>query len=1053
MTAFVMILSLVMCNIITIVYADEIKWDFGANSVYRDESNYTQKVEGNMTYMYGDLEVDTTNGGKFDLGGSGSYAQVNAGTQIKFPVSKNSVISITTYSANVPFTLNEISYTSGENKQASIIYEEETGYAVFVMGSNDYIGSISVTPQVTEEAPTSFESEWDFLSDTSLLGENGVQIENSTGEITKNNAVLKIDATSGKWVTKGRSSWAQINAGTIVKVPVDKGIYTISVTTYSENMKMKINDDTEISSGSSKTAYGIVNNDSSKYVPITFVSGGYIGKINIKEENEKYITVSITGNLNGAKLIFEDTLTGADYAEVSASGEIASLLMGHTYKVKTDNTSIGAVLADGGESITVSEDIDSIGVNIDNVDYVKVTGYITSEDNGLSSENITSLTFVNMDNENVTGTAVINSDLTYEAELKPGNYNTIAETDNLYYTSNRVTVGENGVSDEEVYFSRKMSNTYYLADEISNANTSLQFNNFVAHSGTSSVRGGNGAVITVPVKGKQRVTVAGWYSGTWNINGENSVTANSSYNEAHPITNTYVTNGVETSVNVNITGSDTAYLYTITVADTVEFKNNLSVPGDYDTVSKAVNAVKLMERPDGEAGRVTIDLNKDTQEQVLIDIPYIGINGNGHTVSWYYGTTGKYYSVDKNGYYDENLFRDKYELSGVNESLWGGAVIVKGDHFYGENVTFKNTFNYEVTEKEINDGAVQTVGGSEIVRTQETPVTSYSYKERANALYTDANYIECFNCNILSGQDTLGVNGERQGTYAYFKNCKIGGNVDFICGGGNMLFDDCQLEIYGYSDLNYAGYITAAQGTKYLFRNCEVTGNNNGNGEPPKAYYGRPWTGNADVKFINTQTNGYIVNDGWADWSDGTTAESVEGFGEYCNINGDSEFKSSLILKQMTNEQYNSVINSIESEYLGGWTPINYVPCIAVNNNGNAIESVKINNGSDLLIYGYVKGEGIGNADKIGFVLSTLDNLFSKETVYTDNNVYEKIEYTSEDGTEEVINAPDNTYLFAYVVTDINNDSEYNTLYVRILQQKDNNMIYGAAEEIYTGTE
>lgn len=462
----------------------------------------------------------------------------------------------------------------------------------------------------------------------------------------------------------------------------------------------------------------------------------------------------------------------------------------------------------------------------------------------------------------------------------------------------------------------------------------------------------------------------------------------------------------------------------------------------------------MTDRPDGEAGRVVINLTDDIQEQVLVDTPYVSINGNRHTISWYYGTTGKYYSVDKNGYYNEELFHDKYELTSASGSLWGGVVIVKGDYFYAENVTFKNTYNYEVTDKEVEDGAVQTLSTGDVTRTKGTDVTAYAYKERANALITDANYVECYKCNILSSQDTLGVNGQRSGTYAYFKDCKIGGNVDYICGGGNMVFDDCTLELYGYSDKGNAGYITAAQSTKYLFRNCTITGNDNGNSTQATAYYGRPWTSGADVKFINTQTNGRVVAKGWADWSNGTTAEDATGFGEYCNLNSDgTEFKSSITSKQLTATQYNSIVATVESDYLGNWTPAHYVSTMAVNNSGSigadAINNVKINSGNDLLLYSFVNDNSLENASEIGFVLSTVNSLFNKETVYTDENAYKKIVYTDENGTEDTIAAPDNMSIFAYVVNDIGDSND--TLYVRTIQKNDGESIYGICAEISLG--
>ena len=67
--------------------------------------------------------------------------------------------------------------------------------------------------------------------------------------------------------------------------------------------------------------------------------------------------------------------------------------------------------------------------------------------------------------------------------------------------------------------------------------------------------------------------------------------------------------------------------------------------------------------------------------------------------------------------------------------------------------------------------------------TPNDDVTKYAYKERSNAFYIDADNIECYNCKILSSQDTLGRNGSKNCNYhTYFNNCVIGGNVDYICG-------------------------------------------------------------------------------------------------------------------------------------------------------------------------------------------------------------------------------------------------------------------------------
>lgn len=1047
--AFVMAVGLMLCNVVVASASTATTWNFGSGSSYRNNSSYTQTLERDGSAEYDGLKVTTTSSaGKFSLSNS-SWAQVNTGTQFDIPVEGNSTITVATYASSMAFTYGGDT-VSAENNVLTVDYKGDSGYATLVAVDSSYISSITVTPVADEDAPTAFDDEWNFRSGSSLIN-NGVTLQKTTGTVTQGDAVLKIDATSGKWST-ARSDWAQVNAGVKIEVPVNTGVYTISATTYYENGNMTING-VSTSSGTAKCAYGIVNNTSAKYIPIVINSTNYLGVIKVTKETELTIPVTISGSLGSSKVIFTDSLTGTEYTSVSESGNV-TLLKGHTYTVSTDNSNISAKI-DGSNTFTPA-DTTAKTITVEGSADITVSGKITSKDNALQASNITSLTFVNMNDSSVTGTATVNDDLTYSVELKAGDYDTVAVTNNGYYTSNRVKVGETAITDEEVYFTKSTYETYCLPIDLKSSSPALTYSSGISYNNDTSVKANSGTTITVPVSGKQKVTVAGWYSGTWNINGSNSVSASKDYNASNPATNSYITDGSETTVTVNITANNT-YLYWINVEDysAVSYTNIINVPGDYDTLTEAVSAIHNMtDRPDGEAGRVVINLKDDIQEQVLVDTPYVSIRGNGHTISWYYGTTGKYYSVDQNGYYNEELFHDKYELTSASGSLWGGVVIVKGDYFYAENVTFKNTYNYEVTDKEVEDGAVQTLSTGDVTRTKGTDVTAYAYKERANALITDANYIECYKCNILSSQDTLGVNGQRSNTYAYFKECKIGGNVDYICGGGNMVFDDCTLELYGYSDKGNAGYITAAQNTKYLFRNCTVTGNDNGNSTQATAYYGRPWASGADVKFINTQTNGRVVASGWADWSNGTTAEDATGFGEYCNLNSDgTEFKSSITSKQLTATQYNSIIETVESDYLGSWTPAHYAPIMAVNNSGSvgtdAINSVKINSGNDLLLYSFINDDSLENASEIGYVLSTLNSLFNKDTVYTDENAYKKIVYTDENGAEGTITAPENKSIFAYVVNDVSGSTD--TLYARTIQKIDGISTYGICAEISLG--
>ena len=62
------------------------------------------------------------------------------------------------------------------------------------------------------------------------------------------------------------------------------------------------------------------------------------------------------------------------------------------------------------------------------------------------------------------------------------------------------------------------------------------------------------------------------------------------------------------------------------------------MPEDYATLNEASDAIlNMQDRPEGEAGRVTINLNTDIFEQTVMAAPYVTLKGNNHTISWYYG--------------------------------------------------------------------------------------------------------------------------------------------------------------------------------------------------------------------------------------------------------------------------------------------------------------------------------------------------------------------------------------------------------------------------------
>ena len=362
----------------------------------------------------------------------------------------------------------------------------------------------------------------------------------------------------------------------------------------------------------------------------------------------------------------------------------------------------------------------------------------------------------------------------------------------------------------------------------------------------------------------------------------------------------------------------------------VPFKSEINVPGDYDSLNAASDAILAMEdRPEGEAGRVTINLTDDLFEQVVMAAPYVTLKGNEHSISWYYGVGTNYYSIEPGtGLYSERLARDKYSYAEGDGNLWGGVFIVRGNNFLAEDTTFKNTYNYELTEAEKTDIAGSILSVDRLA--EGADVSAYSFKERSNAFYIEADNIECYHCKILSSQDTLGRNGSANNNYhAYFRKCVIGGNVDYICGEFAAVFDECELQWKTYSgdakNNGKIGYIAAPKTSPYVFRNCTITTDGAEGSDAVSGLYGRTWGANANASFINTETNGYISETGWDQMSAGEFDSAI--FNEYNNTSSGEEMYTAGC-KNKTEEAVKNYIDTDEinvtETVLGGWIPVHY---------------------------------------------------------------------------------------------------------------------------------
>ncbi|MBR1443910.1 MAG: hypothetical protein IJ583_10315 [Firmicutes bacterium] len=358
-----------------------------------------------------------------------------------------------------------------------------------------------------------------------------------------------------------------------------------------------------------------------------------------------------------------------------------------------------------------------------------------------------------------------------------------------------------------------------------------------------------------------------------------------------------------------------------------------SKEANYLTVAEAVDAANRMNAAaTSEDERITIHIAPGVyREQVAVTAPYITIQNDSSDqdvkLTWYYGIGYEYYSVDESGFYNFERAFDKFEKN--NAATWGVGFMVKesAKEFKADGIIFEASFNKYITDEEIEDGVeLNPPADSKITfaRQYGKDVTSKAATERATAFASYADNYELRDCQFLGSQDTLFTGSKDYN--GYFKNCYIEGNTDFIFGDGNIAFDNCEINIFGYSDSVNNVFLTAAKDTAkdgYLFRGCSVTSNDDM--VQGQYYFGRPWGAKAKVTFFNTsvQNAENLYPAGWTSMS-GAEPQNAN-FKEYNTtyLGEKVDTANRVAGTVMSDEDAENV--DIEKYFGENWTPTYYV--------------------------------------------------------------------------------------------------------------------------------
>lgn len=925
-------------------------WNFRKGSELMGSNG--KLIQGTTGEVNG-LVIDATTG-KFDSTRS-DWAQFNTGAVVKIPVKGSCEITIGSYKEKQA----TIEGTEVGTTEFKYQYSGAAGYVDLVATADGYIGSIEVKHIAEPEANV---ENFTFVMDEHAVdgvvktgeykfGDSTLTLGGQTvgGVITqytvKQDKKVTINGVEHDAYTSGKRHADANNIPNLpgegdgclaTFTPAAKGMMTVY---YNSTSFLRVHtfnaDGTKegyVDSETGLTSYSFKVVPGKTYVMSTTGKTNnmfYAGYSYVADEK---ITVPVTVNNidatigSGLRLSLVDDQLGGDEISLSTTTKSLKLLKGHTYRVSSNDGGVKPLV---GDSQTFTVTGDAVTITLNNVPDVELTGKIV----GTDSSNVTKLVFTN----NTSGTvneATITGD-SYKVSVKPGEYTTSVETKDGSTTYDRASVKAGAENVNDVYVEKddpasKRDYSYTRVPSLATAG-SIAVENGKPHTVARA-----DSSLTIPVKGKAKVAISTYYAFNFTVNGEkyDSTETDKGYTSVGTTSKTDTFEiVVEGDAVVNF--GATTYITGISVVPMTEFKSEINVPGDYDTLNEASDAILGMQnRPEGEAGRVTINLTSDVFEQVVMAAPYVTLKGNGHTISWYYGVGTKYYSIDPaTGLYNKTLAMDRYSSEEGNGSLWGGVFIVRGNNFVAENTTFLNTYNYYLTEAEKTDIAGSNLSVDRLA--EGADVSDYKFKERSNAFYIEADNIEVFNCSILSSQDTLGRNGSTNyGYHAYFNGCTIGGNVDYICGEFAAVFDNCKLQwkTYKNDENNNAkiGYIVAPKTSPYVFRNCEVTTDGAHGDIAVLGKYGRTWGANSNASFIECETNGYIDSEGWTEMSNGEKASAI--FNEYNNTNKGEAF----VTTGCTKSTLDAVVNCIDSEnvsavdtVLGTWKPVHYKEVIS----------------------------------------------------------------------------------------------------------------------------
>lgn len=198
---------------------------------------------------------------------------------------------------------------------------------------------------------------------------------------------------------------------------------------------------------------------------------------------------------------------------------------------------------------------------------------------------------------------------------------------------------------------------------------------------------------------------------------------------------------------------------------------------------------------------------------------------------------------------------------------------------------------------------------------------------QAIAAYVDSVHAEFERVRLLGHQDTLfcaplpeqerekdgflgpRVLAPRRASAQYYHACEIAGDIDFIFGGADALFEQCVIRSLNTAQgepNGVCGYVTApcgmANAVGFVFEDCDFVSDC----PPHSVYLGRPWRPQGKTAVLHSRLDAHIHPDGFAAWN-GREDFALATFAE-CGNTGAGAGQRPVTMRNMTEEESTALL-------------------------------------------------------------------------------------------------------------------------------------------------